>query len=260
MPNVQTRSQAAAPPNAASTLAAARASLARCTGAALLGLMLSACGPKDEPVALSEPTVDKELAIVLNQTEQVAEDVKAQAGRAAYEADINASAERRAAIRRDAQLARAEAKREAAESAKAGLATEARPDLLPDSLPNSLRDSRPDSRPDLRASSPPRSPAVSASDPQAAPMAADDLPPTAAGQPADAAPPVDDAVITAQIEALIEKDAELAALDIEVATKDGKVILSGTAPSEALRARAAELAVTIDGVIGILNQVIVKPA
>lgn len=91
-------------------------------------------------------------------------------------------------------------------------------------------------------------------------MAADDLPPTAAGQPADTTPPVDDALITARIEALIEKDAELAALDIDVATLDGKVILSGTAPSEALRARAAELAVTIDGVIGILNQVIVKPA
>lgn len=248
MPNVQTRGQAAAPPNAASPFAAARASLARCTGAALLGLMLSACGPKEEPVALSEPTVDKELAIVLNQTEQVAEDVKAQAGRVAYEADINASAERRAAIRRDAQLARAEAEREAAEAAEAGWATRMRPDSRPDSLP--------DSRPALR----PQSPPASTSGLQTAPMAADDLPPTAAGQPADAAPPVDDAVITAQIEALIEKDAELAALDIDVATLDGKVILSGTAPSEALRARAAELAVTIDGVIGILNQVIVKPA
>ena len=248
MPNVQTRGQAAAPPNAASPFAGTRASLARCTGAVLLGLMLSACGPKEEPVALSEPTVDKELAIVLNQTEQVAEDVKAQAARVAYEADINASAERRAAIRRDAQLARAEAEREAAEAAEAGWATGMRPDSRPDSLP----DSRPASRP--------QSPPVSTSGPQTAPMAADDLPPTAAGQPAADAPPVDDAVITAQIEALIEKDAELAALDIDVATLDGKVILSGTAPSEALRARAAELAVTIDGVIGILNQVIVKPA
>ena len=248
MPNVQTRGQAAAPPNAASPFAGTRASLARCTGAVLLGLMLSACGPKEEPVALSEPTVDKELAIVLNQTEQVAEDVKAQAARVAYEADINASAERRAAIRRDAQLARAEAEREAAEAAQAGVATRMRPDSRPDSLP----DSRPASRP--------QSPPVSTSGPQTAPMAADDLPPTAAGQPAADAPPVDDAVITAQIEALIEKDAELAALDIDVATLDGKVILSGTAPSEALRARAAELAVTIDGVIGILNQVIVKPA
>lgn len=210
--------------------------------------MLSACGPKEEPVALSEPTVDKELAIVLNQTEQVAEDVKAQAGRVAYEADINASAERRAAIRRDAQLARAEAEREAAEAAEARWATGMRPDSRPDSLP--------DSRPALR----PQSPPASTSGPQTTPMAADDLPPTAAGQPADAAPPVDDAVITAQIEALIEQDVELAALDIDVATLDGKVILSGTAPSEALRARAAELAVTIDGVIGILNQVIVKPA
>jgi hypothetical protein len=256
MPSFQTHGRVAAQPNAASPLASARASLARCTVAALLGLVLSACGPKEEQVALSKPTVDKELAIVLNQTEQVAEDIKAQAGHVAYEADIDAAAERRAAIRRDALRARAEAEREAAEAAQAGVATEVRPDLLHNSPPNPL----PDSRPDFRPSSPPQSPAVSTSDPQAAPMAADDLPPTAAGQPADAAPPVDDAVITAQIEALIEKDAELAALDIDVATLDGKVILSGTAPSEALRARAAELAVTIDGVIGILNQVIVKPA
>ncbi|AOF83644.1 BON domain protein [Methyloversatilis sp. RAC08] len=224
MPNFQTRGQAAA-----TRIRPSRLPIARGAGAVLLGLMLSACGPKEEAVTLSEPTVDKELAIVLNQTEQVAEDIKAQAGRVAYEADIDAAAERRAAIRRDAQLARAEAAREAAES-------------------ESSPQSQPDSAPEL----PP--------DPQSAPMAANDLPPTAAGQPADAAPPVDDAVITAQIEALIEKDAELAALDIDVATLDGKVILSGTAPSEALRARAAELAVTIDGVIGILNQVIVKPA
>jgi osmotically-inducible protein OsmY len=228
MPNFQTRGQAAA-----TRTRAARSPIVRGTGAALLALMLSACGPKEEAVTLSEPTVDKELAIVLNQTEQVAEDVKAQAGRVAYEADIDAAAERRAAIRRDAQLARAEAAREAAEG-----------------------DSSPQSQPDSASELPPGS----SPDPQSAPMAPNDLPPTAAGQPADTAPPADDAVITARIEALIEKDAELAALDIDVATLDGKVILSGTAPSEALRARAAELAVTIDGVIGILNQVIVKPA
>ncbi|MFH1814665.1 MAG: BON domain-containing protein [Pseudomonadota bacterium] len=247
MPNFQTRGQAAASP-----IAASRFPLARCTGAVLLGLMLSACGPKEDPVALSEPTVDKELAIVLNQTEQVAEEVKAQAGRIAYEADINASAERRTAIRLDAQRARAEAEREAAGAAQAELATQVRTDLRSNSLP--------DSRPDSRPSSPPQLPPASTSDPQPAPMAANYLPPTAAGAPADAAQPVDDAVITAQIEALIEKDPELAQIDIDVATLDGKVILSGTAPSEALRARAAELAVTIDGVIGILNQVIVKPA
>ncbi|WP_439537063.1 BON domain-containing protein [Methyloversatilis sp.] len=228
MPNFQSRGQAAA-----TRIRTSRLPIARGAGAVLLGLMLSACGPKEEAVTLSEPTVDKELAIVLNQTEQVAEDIKAQAGRVAYEADIDAAAERRAAIRRDAQLARADAAREAAEG---------------DSSPQS----QPDSSPEL--------PPGSSPDPQSVPMAANDLPPTAAGQPADTTPPVDDAIITARIEALIEKDAELAALDIDVATLDGKVILSGTAPSEALRARAAELAVTIDGVIGILNQVIVKPA
>jgi len=234
MPNIQTRGQAAA-----TRISASRLPIARGAGVVLLGLMLSACGPKEEPASLSEPTVDKELTIVLNQTEQVADDIKAQAGRVAYEADIDAAAERRAAIRRDAQLARAEAAREAGDAAQTDSSPQS-PQALPDSLPES--------------------PPGSSRDPQSAPTAANDLPPTAAGQPADAAPPVDDAIITARIEALIEKDAELAALDIDVATLDGKVILNGTAPSEALRARAAELAVTIDGVIGILNQVIVKPA
>lgn len=231
MPNLQTRGQAAVTPTRA-----VRAPIMRGTGAVLgaplLALMLSACGPKEEAVTLSEPTVEKEMAIVLNQTEQVAEDVSAQAGRVAYEADIDAAAERRAAIRRDARLARAEAARDATDAEQAESPPQSLPELPPGASP----------------------------DRQSAPMAANDLPPTAAGQPADTTPPVDDAVITARIEALIEQDTELAALDIDVATLDGKVILNGTAPSEALRARAAELAVTIDGVIGILNQVIVKPA
>ncbi len=203
MPTFQTRGRVAAP----------NIPVARCAGALLLALTLAACGPKDDPVALGEPTVDKELSIVLKQTEQVAEEVRAQTserpGRVAYEAELDARAERRAAIMRDARVARAEAAREAEQSG---------------------------------------------------PATADAASPAPTDKPADLAPPVDDGFITSAIEALLDSDAELAQLDIDVATLDGKVILSGTAPSEALRARAAELAVSIDGVVGILNQVIVKPA
>ena len=60
MPNFRARGQAAAP----------RLPIARCAGAALLGLMLSACGPQEDAASLSEPTVDKELTIVLKQTGQ----------------------------------------------------------------------------------------------------------------------------------------------------------------------------------------------
>lgn len=205
MPTFQTRGRVAAP----------NTSVARCAGALLLALTLAACGPRDDPVALGEPTVDKELSIVLKQTEQVAEEVRAQIserpGRVAYEAELDARAEGHAAIMRDARMARAEAAREV-ETEPSGQ------------------------------------------------VAADAASPAPADKPADLAPPVDDGFITAAIEALLDSDAELAQLDIDVATLDGKVILSGTAPSEALRARAAELAVSIDGVVGILNQVIVKPA
>ncbi|WP_018410239.1 BON domain-containing protein [Methyloversatilis thermotolerans] len=68
---------------------------------------------------------------------------------------------------------------------------------------------------------------------------------------------VDDAAITANVKARLAGDPELSALKIDVDTQDGKVKLSGPAPSEAARARAAELAASIKGVVGIDNQIVV---
>lgn len=65
---------------------------------------------------------------------------------------------------------------------------------------------------------------------------------------------VDDATITANVAARLAGDPELSALKIDVDTQDGKVTLSGPAPSEAARGRAAELAATVEGVVGIDNR------
>lgn len=65
---------------------------------------------------------------------------------------------------------------------------------------------------------------------------------------------VDDATITANVSARLAGDPELSALKIDVDTQDGKVTLTGPAPSEAARGRAAELAATVEGVVGIDNR------
>lgn len=69
---------------------------------------------------------------------------------------------------------------------------------------------------------------------------------------------LDDAAITAAVSARLAGDPDLSAVKIDVDTKDGKVTLSGPAPSEAARARAAELAISVKGVLAIDNQLVVK--
>jgi len=68
---------------------------------------------------------------------------------------------------------------------------------------------------------------------------------------------IDDAAITAAVSARLAGDPDLSAIKIDVDTRDGKVTLSGPAPSEAARARAAELAISVKGVLGIDNQLVV---
>lgn len=68
---------------------------------------------------------------------------------------------------------------------------------------------------------------------------------------------LDDAAITAAVSARLAGDPDLSAIKIDVDTRDGKVTLSGPAPSEAARARAAELAISVKGVLGIDNQLVV---
>ncbi|WP_280150988.1 BON domain-containing protein [Piscinibacter sp. XHJ-5] len=69
---------------------------------------------------------------------------------------------------------------------------------------------------------------------------------------------VGDAAITASIKAGIAKDPELSALRINVDTRDGKVALYGSAPSEAARQRAQTIAQNEKGVTGVENKVAVE--
>ena len=64
---------------------------------------------------------------------------------------------------------------------------------------------------------------------------------------------IDDATITAQVKAALVEDDDLAALDINVDTRDGVVTLNGEVDEQADIARATELADDIDGVRSIQN-------
>lgn len=65
---------------------------------------------------------------------------------------------------------------------------------------------------------------------------------------------INDAAITASVNARLARDNELSALRIDVDTVDGKVALKGTAPNESARERAAKLAQAVDGVRTVDNQ------
>jgi len=69
---------------------------------------------------------------------------------------------------------------------------------------------------------------------------------------------VGDATITAAVKADIAKDPDLSALRINVDTTDGKVSLTGTAPSEAARQRAQTIAMNEKGVTSVDNQLTVQ--
>lgn len=67
-----------------------------------------------------------------------------------------------------------------------------------------------------------------------------------------------DALITASISAELAKDPGLSALKIDVDTRDGKVVLSGTAPSTSARERATTLAASVKGVSSVDNRLEVR--
>jgi len=68
---------------------------------------------------------------------------------------------------------------------------------------------------------------------------------------------LDDATITAEVNAGLAKDATLSALKINVDTRDGRVTLSGPAPSADARDRATEIARAVKGVSAVDNQLTV---
>lgn len=67
-----------------------------------------------------------------------------------------------------------------------------------------------------------------------------------------------DMSITTAVNAELAKDSELSALKINVDTAEGRVVLRGSAPTEASRERATSLASRVDGVVGVDNQLTVS--
>ena len=66
-----------------------------------------------------------------------------------------------------------------------------------------------------------------------------------------------DAMITTKINAALAADDQLKAIKIDVDTRDGDVVLSGTAPDAGSRERATSLARAVDGVVAVDNRLIV---
>lgn len=69
---------------------------------------------------------------------------------------------------------------------------------------------------------------------------------------------VNDATITASVNAELAKDSSLSALRINVDTNHGNVSLRGSAPDAAARDRATQLASAVQGVTNVDNQLVVR--
>jgi osmotically-inducible protein OsmY len=69
---------------------------------------------------------------------------------------------------------------------------------------------------------------------------------------------VDDATITAKVNASLAADKDLSAIRIDVDTRDGVVTLSGPTPSATARERASEIARGVKGVSSVNNQLTIK--
>lgn len=68
---------------------------------------------------------------------------------------------------------------------------------------------------------------------------------------------IDDATITAKVNAELARDADLSALKINVDTVNGKVTLNGPAPTTVARDRAETIAKAVEGVTEVNNQLVV---
>jgi len=75
---------------------------------------------------------------------------------------------------------------------------------------------------------------------------------------AAAAVKVDDATITAKVNASLAADKDLSAIRIDVDTQNGVVTLSGPAPTATARERAGEIARAVKGVNSVNNQLTIK--
>ena len=69
---------------------------------------------------------------------------------------------------------------------------------------------------------------------------------------------VGDSVITAKVKAALLKEPQLDSLDVSVATYRGRVLLSGFVDDPKQRAKAVRVASSIEGVVGVENNILVK--
>lgn len=69
---------------------------------------------------------------------------------------------------------------------------------------------------------------------------------------------MDDASITAKVNAELATDKDLSAIRIDVDTKEGVVTLSGPAPTATAKERASQIARNVKGVTSVNNQLTVK--
>lgn len=76
---------------------------------------------------------------------------------------------------------------------------------------------------------------------------------------ANAGTTVADAAITTKINAALVADDQLKALNINVDTRGGKVVLTGSAPDAVSLQRATTLAKSVEGVIEVDNRLAVQP-
>ena len=104
--------------------------------------------------------------------------------------------------------------------------------------------------PSPQATIPSASPSPSASRPAASPS-----PSTAAPPPEETAP--DDSAIQAAIDRRLANDQSLSELGITATVNEGKVILVGTAPSDAVKAKVEKMVRAIVGVKQVDNQIAV---
>jgi len=92
---------------------------------------------------------------------------------------------------------------------------------------------------------------------QAPPAATD---PAAAAPPTTTAPPAnDDSTIQQKIDTAFAADATVAASTVDATVVNGRVKLSGTVSSDAVKQRAERLAYAVKGVLGVDNKIVVSP-
>jgi hypothetical protein len=86
-------------------------------------------------------------------------------------------------------------------------------------------------------------------------------PPTTAAPAAPAAAPAtDDSALQQRIDRSFADDPAVAASTIDATVVNGRVRLSGTASSDAVKQRAERLAYAVKGVLGVDNRIVVAPA